>query len=257
MEEKISGIYCIENLVNGKKYIGLSIDVLKRRSAHYNRLNQKTHINKHLQDAWNKYKEENFKFYIIETCMSKEQLKEREIYYIKFYNTNNRLYGYNKTSGGDGVRDLSYESREKISIGESLDDIVQLSMEGEVLNIFRNCRLASQYFNKESSKENIRNCCDKRYGYKKAFGYYWMYKKEYDINGFNILEYKYPDNQFNVKPILQYDLNNNFISEYKSARECERQTSIGYKLISAVCTGSKKSAHGYIFKFKENNQINT
>lgn len=250
MEEKISGIYCIENLVNGKKYIGLSSNINKREKAHFNALNNYSHINKHLQDAWNKYKEENFKFYIIENCESTEQLKEREIYYINIYNTNNRLYGYNKTSGGDGVRDLSDESREKISIGESLDDILQIDNRGNIINIFRNCRMASEYFKKESSKENIRSCCNKKYGYKTAFGYYWMYKKDYESNGFNLIKYKPSDNTCNVKSILQYDLNNNFIAEYKSARECERQTGIGYKLISRVCNGNRPHTHGYIFKFK-------
>ena len=250
MENKISGIYCIENLINGKKYIGLSSDINKREKSHFNALNNCSHINNHLQDAWNKYKEGNFRFYIIENCKTKEQLKEREIYYINLYKTNNRLYGYNKTSGGDGVSDLSYESREKISINESIDDIVQIDKNGNIINIFRNCRLASNYFNKESSKENIRNCCDKRYGYKTAFGFYWMYKKDYENNGFNLENYKYPDNHYNVKPILQYDLNNNFIKEYVSARECERQTKIGYKLISRVCNGGRPYTHGYIFKFK-------
>lgn len=77
-----------------------------------------------------------------------------------------------------------------------------------------------------------------------------MYKKDYENNGFDLERYKYPDNHYNVKTILQYDLDNNFIAEYNSAREGERQTGIGYKMISRVCNGGRPHTHGYIFKFK-------
>ena len=38
-EEKISGIYCIENTKNHKKYIGQSIDIYQRWYAHKSKLN--------------------------------------------------------------------------------------------------------------------------------------------------------------------------------------------------------------------------
>ena len=53
-----------------------------------------------------------------------------------------------------------------------------------------------------------------------------------------------------VKPIIQYDLNMNFIAEYKSAREAEKATGIGYKMISRVCNYKRSHTHGFIFRFK-------
>ena len=43
----------------------------------------------------------------------------------------------------------------------------------------------------------------------------------------------------------------NYIATYESAREAERQTGIGYKMISRVCRGERPHTHGYIFKFVE------
>lgn len=95
----ISGIYCIENIITNKKYIGQSINIKDRWSKHKSELNHQTHDNDYLQKAWNKYGENNFKFYIIERCNIKD-LDEKEIYYIEYYNTLNRNYGYNLKSGG-------------------------------------------------------------------------------------------------------------------------------------------------------------
>jgi group I intron endonuclease len=51
------------------------------------------------------------------------------------------------------------------------------------------------------------------------------------------------------KAVMQYDLNGNFIAEYKNAREAARVTGIGYKLISRVCLGQRRQTCGFVFKF--------
>lgn len=51
------------------------------------------------------------------------------------------------------------------------------------------------------------------------------------------------------KTIAQYDLCDNFIANYNSAREAERITGIGYKLISRVCNGLRRQARGFKWKF--------
>ena len=51
------------------------------------------------------------------------------------------------------------------------------------------------------------------------------------------------------KSVLQYDLDGNFIKEYPSTKEAERQT--GIKHISECCLGVYKQMKGYIWKYKE------
>ena len=107
------GIYMIKNMINGKVYIGQAVNIDKRWQEHKNDLNGNRHINTHLQRAWNKYGADNFIFNIVEEC-PKDELNDREIYYIAQYKAHNMKYGYNKTYGGESGRQTD-EIRAKIS----------------------------------------------------------------------------------------------------------------------------------------------
>lgn len=242
-KEKICGIYCIENLVNGKKYIGLSRNIFQRFNRHKNSLNGGYHTNEHLQSAWNKYGENNFSFSIIEVC-NEDELKNKEIYYIKEYNTQNRKYGYNKTSGGDGIKNLSEECAEKISISESKKPVVCFSLNGDFISEYRNCRVAADFVS--GNTENIRVCCDKKIGRKTMYGFIWMYKEDFENNGFNISDYQKSGHS---KKVDVYDLYGNFINTYNSARMVEENLGISYKKVSQLCNGYKRQSHGYICRF--------
>ena len=85
MARKLCGVYKITNVINDKFYIGSSKDIQNRWYQHKKSLDDGVHGNEHLQNAWNKYGGENFKFEVIEECEPTIQF-EREQFYLNTLN---------------------------------------------------------------------------------------------------------------------------------------------------------------------------
>lgn len=82
---KISGIYVIFNKITNNFYIGSSVDIIKRFSGHLKVLKSNRHENKYLQRAFNKYREDQFQFTLIQAVRYRENLIDREQYWIDYY----------------------------------------------------------------------------------------------------------------------------------------------------------------------------
>ena len=111
----LAGIYIIRNKVNGKRYIGSSIDMRKRWHIHKYYLCSNNHNNRHLQSSWNKYGEKNFELIVVETVSDKNKLIEREQYWIDKHNFND-LYNIRLNAQSNLGLKHTNETKKQMSI---------------------------------------------------------------------------------------------------------------------------------------------
>lgn len=105
-------VYTITNTVNGRLYIGITIQNPRKRWRHHRHsLRHGEHPNPHLQAAWNKYGEAVFIFEVVQTCDDQDALNRTEIDLIATYGRT--LYNL-KSGGGFGGRP-SEETRRRIA----------------------------------------------------------------------------------------------------------------------------------------------
>lgn len=102
------GIYCFENKVNNKKYIGQSVKVNTRIKQHIDCSKNKKYVgyDTKFYRALRKYGVDNFNAIMLEECDECE-LDDREIYWISFYDTYKN--GYNSNRGGFNVTERNEE----------------------------------------------------------------------------------------------------------------------------------------------------
>lgn len=190
----MTGIYCITNMLNEKKYVGQSIDIEMRWKHHKtdcfnpNASSYKTYF----YQALRKYGVDNFSFDVIEEC-TEEELDDREIYWIKTLKSNNRMIGYNTTEGGDGVR------------GYWDKTVYQYDKKGNFIAEYKSASEAIR----QTGITSILSCC--RGFTKSSGGYIWSYVK-YDQAP------QYKRNSHTVV-VYQYDLEGNFIQSFPSILE--------------------------------------
>lgn len=233
--EIISGIYYIYNIINGKMYIGESVDIYRRWREHAQDLKDGAHDNVHLQRSWDKYGECNFKFNIIEKC-KEDDLLEREKYWIKFYDSFNN--GYNQTEGGEGCLGYKHNNeakekmkkikreqfqdirnREKLSKAHEFESlpIYQIDFNGNIVKQWQSANWAAKMlgFSQTRIYEALNhNNRKKTYG-----GYIWIYVDKYNKDTFN-LDW-YIKRNWNYRTFYQYDDNYCLVNIWESAIKAE------------------------------------
>lgn len=151
------GIYFIKNMINGKVYIGQSIDCYKRLIFHRFQLLNNKHSNSYLQRSFNKHCKYNFKCGVIEYC---ENLTERESFYIN--NQKGEIYNIKEVCDSikhPSRKPISEETRLKLSLAKKGKNpsnlkVIQQSnvrqiayyINDDLIFIFKSCKEAAYYF---------------------------------------------------------------------------------------------------------------
>lgn len=247
---KVYGIiYKATNLVNGKIYIGKGINFINRKSHHLMLARKGEGYAFH--NAIRKYGEEEFNWTIIDQAYSKEELNDKEIFWIDYYKSF-RDYGngYNLTTGGDGGS-LSEESKRKIGIANSGENSAWW---GKHHTEETKRKIGEGNMGKKYSDKSKKKISDSRKNY--TGENHPMYgrshsdetRKKMKNNHANFKGGNHPQ----AKTVIQLEKNGTFISTFPSALEGAQ--SIGKKSgsnIRACCQGNSKSAYGFIWMYEE------
>lgn len=267
--EIVGSIYAIINRVNGKIYIGKTIQAYTTRwNEHYCNAVTKNLPN-YLYRAIRKYSWENFdKVVIFQTDVldklsADKILVEKERFYINLFRTDSSEFGYNLTKGGDGIVGFKFseESKKQMSenrLGEkhwnfrnfnnnASCPVLQFDFEGNLIKEWPSMAEISRELGFKSN--NISRCCaNKLDSYK---GFIWIKKKDY-FEGY-IEKYKSRVKcKSNDKTILQFDLEGNLLNSYISAAEAARcLNKKSSSMIGKAAAGSERWAYRYIWIYKQ------
>lgn len=279
----ITGIYKITNKSTKEVYIGQALDIRRRWNAHLsvaNRIRENRCLEREKKSpidvSLSLHGYNDFNWEIIEEC-TPEILNQREIYWIKFYNS--YFHGYNATLGGQafqrGIPDyVSYIKillrDTKLSMQEIADmsgvsyqivsninrglcyiesqwitpirnvkkGVIQYDLYGQELNHFDSVTDAAIFVG--TSTTHISQSCNKK---GTAKGYIWRYNtdplKSQEISTIN-----------GSKIVLQLDMNGNEINRYACLQDAA--DAIGCKTkdnIGRVCRNERKSCKGFKWKY--------
>ena len=113
LSEKIWIVYCHENKINGKKYVGITSQGAEKRWKNGHGYVSSPYFNSAVQ----KYGWDNFNHLILFDNLTEQEAKSKEQELIKDWNLRDRKRGYNLTDGGDGVLGIfiSEEKRKQMS----------------------------------------------------------------------------------------------------------------------------------------------
>ena len=212
-------IYKITNNINGKVYIGQTIRNIEIRWHEHLRHGFNSNSNeysRHLYNSMRKYGKENFNIELIEYCEN-DLIDDREMFWIKHYNSFDPDYGYNLTLGGDGSRQIDYEEvYRRYDNGESLYHIAE-AMNLSRSNLSQILKGYDSYDKNETWARAMRDISKDK-----------------------------------GTSVSQYDLSGNFIATFPSAKAAERCVPKATHVnIRKSCNNKKGLSGGFQWRFAD------
>ena len=255
-------IYKIQNAITDKTYIGQTtnprgfngrydykgIGIERVYNYSLNKARQGLDYNQHLFRSIEKYGLDAFIVdEVFDTANSKDELNEKERYYIKKFDSFKN--GYNRSIGGDSVQGAKKPFGKDSPRSKS---VCQISIDGILIKIW-DCIFDVERVLNISSSHISQVCKNTR---KLAGGFIWVYEEDYDPNK----DYKRTphtkDMGKGTKPVLWLDDNGDIIQEFYSVISAGKALGISPQEVSRICSHKAKTIKfNLIYKSEYNEYI--
>lgn len=202
-------IYKTTNIINGKYYVGKD----EKNNPDY------LGSGKILKTAIIKYGRENFKKEILETCVDRKVLNERERFWINSLSAT--TLGYNITEGGAGGQ-------------TKFKTVVQYDLNGKFIKEWVSAALANKILNIDDS--SILKVCKGKLN--SCGGFIWSFNIKENIEN-------YKDTR--TIEILQYNKSGELIKIWPSIVDIKNELKIGDRQIQQTLDKPNLTAKGFIW----------
>lgn len=243
-------IYAIINLKNGKKYVGSAVNFHRRKIKHLWQLKNNKHHSPSLQNSWNKNIPTDYKFIILEKVEDKDILLEREQYYLDYFKSYKKEFGYNicVIAGNPSVH-------------KQYKHIFKFEMSGKFIKEYENAALAARSVDSPECSSSISRCCNWQYRFWKNYIFSYnsvLTKERIDFaNNPRLISDEKKHNMSiaaknkKMRAIIQFDLNDNLIKEWLCARDACSELKLSCGQMSDCLHGKHKQIKGFKWKFKD------
>ncbi len=248
-------VYCHTNLIDGKRYIGVTSRSPKTRfGKNGNRYKQSVYFYYAIQ----KYGWINFSHEILKSHLSKDEASEWEKYYIKLYDTQNRDHGYNIQEGGINSGGMTPEGFERLitaSIKANQKPIVSFDRSGKRLKEFESITEAADYYGVSDSSieaalyQENKTCKKMLFRFASEVQDFCDMPESYLHEKVYVRRYK-DGKHWKIKPVVLFDKSGKRIKEFDSSLECAEFLGVYHGSVSSVINGKMPTVCGYYVRRK-------
>ena len=239
------GIIYMCHLPNNKKYIGLTTQSLKERiKGHYSKK-----VNRPFYNYLKKFKKHEVCWKVLDKAENLEDLKQKEIFYIKKYKTFffENKNGLNLTKGGEGTKGYILNKNQKNILRQrTLEQFSKPENVEKHSQITKNYLLNNPQAKAEHSKR-MKKWFQTEVGLNHA-------KKISKINKQNFKSKKFKIDWLKkrngiLKPFMVFNQNKVHIATFLIQRHCAKFLNIEYRNLNACLKKKRNRCGGYYFKY--------